>query len=444
MAFSSKNLHSGNMSLVKWATLFFLGVSCILFVTRAFNISPIATNSVQYISKIFLTTSWENTSATWIILDGTPGGGITIASLTSAVVLATDNYGKLLAAKSWSVYNFISGYVINWANSITWATPFWNWSSWITNNANIFNTGWNVGIGTDIPWYTLDVSGSANILRDVLIGGVLGVGVTPLDRYTLTVSGSIYSNWFISKWNGVSVSWNYSTAMGNTTQAIWDYSTAMGWGTKSVGSYSTAMWWWTQANGFNSTAMGNGTQAEWIWSTAMWWLTYADGNYSTAMGYHTTANSKSTATAMGSWTTAGGETSTAMGNGTQAIWDYSTAMGDNTIAAAINSFAVGIYNTWLSNSVFEIGIGTSSWARANAMTVLANGNVGIGTWATAPSAALTVAGGIRPVVVNLQNVCADTAHYPAGTLYYSSGHNSYCYCNNSNAWVLMGSGASCL
>ena len=387
MAFSSKNLHSGNMSLVKWATLFFLGVSCILFVTRAFNISPIATNSVQYISKIFLTTSWENTSATWIILDGTPGGGITIASLTSAVVLATDNYGKLLAAKSWSVYNFISGYVINWANSITWATPFWNWSSWITNNANIFNTGWNVGIGTDIPWYTLDVSGSANILRDVLIGGVLGVGVTPLDRYTLTVSGSIYSNWFISKWNGVSVSWNYSTAMGNTTQAIWDYSTAMGWGTKSVGSYSTAMWWWTQANGFNSTAMGNGTQA---------------------------------------------------------IWDYSTAMGDNTIAAAINSFAVGIYNTWLSNSVFEIGIGASSSARANAMTVLANGNVGIGTWATAPSAALTVAGGIRPVVVNLQNVCADTAHYPAGTLYYSSGHNSYCYCNNSNAWVLMGSGASCL
>lgn len=41
--------------------------------SQAFNISPVTRNAVQYISKIFLTTSGDNNSATGITLDGTNG-----------------------------------------------------------------------------------------------------------------------------------------------------------------------------------------------------------------------------------------------------------------------------------------------------------------------------------------------------------------------------------
>jgi hypothetical protein len=120
--------------------------------------------------------------------------------------------------------------------------------------------------------------------------------------------------------------------------------------------------------------MGYSSYAKAMASTAMGWVTWAIGQSSTAMG---------------EWATASGYSSTAMGEYTTASGDFSTAMGNNTTAPSGSETAIGAWNTtytpisktgWnASDRLFVIGNGTSSAATSNAVTVLKNGKVGIGT-----------------------------------------------------------------
>jgi len=136
-------------------------------------------------------------------------------------------------------------------------------------------------------------------------------------------------------------------------------------------------------SGQNSTAMGSTVTVSGNDSTAMGYLTNVSGAYSMAMGQGTLASGNANA-ALGNYTTASGRNSISMGN-------YSTA-------AAFADTAIGQYNvgggtatSWVSTDpVFEVGIGASAGAPANALTVLKNGNVGIGT--TAPATTLDVNG----------------------------------------------------
>jgi hypothetical protein len=59
----------GAKNILKNLTVFFLGMSCILFAVQAFNITPDANNAIMFIKTIFLTSSGSNTSATGIILE---------------------------------------------------------------------------------------------------------------------------------------------------------------------------------------------------------------------------------------------------------------------------------------------------------------------------------------------------------------------------------------
>lgn len=110
---------------------------------------------------------------------------------------------------------------------------------------------------------------------------------------------------------------------------------------------------------------GNGQHAEGIF-TSTW------GYGSHAQGYETKA-----------W----GRYSDAGGWGTRAIGWISTTRGYFTIANAFISTAIGRYNVgggspsaWIDGDpLFEIGMGTSAAATANAFTVLKRGSVGIGT-----------------------------------------------------------------
>ncbi|MCB0427415.1 MAG: tail fiber domain-containing protein [Flavobacteriaceae bacterium] len=233
----------------------------------------------------------------------------------------------------------------------------------------------------------------------------------------------------------------YSTAMGYNTEATDFAATALGLGTSAIGyastslghqttasgDYSTAIGYYSEASADSATAMGNGSHATASGATAMGHYTEATANYATAMGYFTEATASSaTATgfytnatgqnsvAMNYYTTALGENSVAMGESTAANGQNSTAMGYTTIASgftsmasghntlssgnyattfgvnikaesyndlAIGSFNVGggSYNSWIgTDPLFEIGNGLSESNRKNALTVLKNGNVGIG------------------------------------------------------------------
>jgi hypothetical protein len=179
---------------------------------------------------------------------------------------------------------------------------------------------------------------------------------------------------------------------------IGDYSTAFGYNCTASGTYSTASGSSCIASDFGSTAFGYNSIASGQASTAFGDNCIASGNQSTAMGSYSRATALHS-TAMG-YSSANGFWSTAMGNST-ANGYYSTSMGGGTRADSYYSTATGRYNTGLGNtttwvptdSLLEIGNGDSATARANALTVLKNGQTTLTNkeWkannAVAPSAA---------------------------------------------------------
>ena len=204
-----------------------------------------------------------------------------------------------------------------------------------------------------------------------------------------------------------------STAMGSFSDATGIISTAMGYSTTASGGTSTAMGYNTIASGDYSTAMGNSSNASGLISTAMGSITTASGDYSTAMGRATTAsgefstatgvgaNASGTAsTAIGRQTIASGYVATAIGHFTTASGNFSTTMGNSTKALSYAETAIGVHNTaytpnseteWIENDrLFVIGNGTAYNSLSNALTILKNGNTGLGT--DTPSALLHTSG----------------------------------------------------
>jgi len=183
-----------------------------------------------------------------------------------------------------------------------------------------------------------------------------------------------------------------STALGDSTTASGTLSTAMGFQTTASGALSTAMGYQTTASGEGTTAMGYQTTASQVAAVAMGYLTTASGAVSTAMGLFSTANGDNS-TAIGAEADANGDNSVAMGNYVVANGDNSIATGYLTIADACSETVIGANNTqasspnatyWIAlDRLFTIGNGQSASTKSDALVMLKNGNVGMGT--TAPT-----------------------------------------------------------
>ena len=215
-----------------------------------------------------------------------------------------------------------------------------------------------VGIGTDTPEFKLSLDDDGGILAE----GTVDSGAT------LYASGA-----------GARLIWYPKKAafrVGYVASSQWDnaslgnYSFAAGYNTTASGEHSTALGLNTTASGTYSTALGDSTTASGTYSTALGYNTTASGNNSTALGYNTTASGKRSM-AMGVWTLADAYCSVAMGH-----WNVGGGTAD----------------TWVDTEpLFEIGNGDGlggASSRANALTVLKNGNTGIGT--ATPQATLHV------------------------------------------------------
>ena len=115
-----------------------------------------------------------------------------------------------------------------------------------------------------------------------------------------------------------------------------------------------------------------------------------------AIGAGNTAATNSLAA--GNLTQATGQNSFAAGIGSSASGEDSAAFGDHTQAQGLGQFVVGSYNIPQGNpltagptdAIFTIGNGTDASHRANALTLLRNGNLGIGI--PVPSVPLEVQG----------------------------------------------------
>jgi len=201
--------------------------------------------------------------------------------------------------------------------------------------------------------------------------------------------------------SSVTASGQGSLAMGGSTTASGFYSTAFGNNTSASGSYSTALGINTTSGGGSSFSVGTGTNATGGASVAMGSGSNAIGDNSTAIGLSTNAGGL-VSTAIGNQTIASGSYSTAMGNQTIASGNYSTSIGESTKARSAFETVIGRWSTdytplsttvWnAADRLFVIGNGTGpAAASSDAMTILKNGNTGIGT--SAPGTRLHVVSG---------------------------------------------------
>ncbi len=249
----------------------------------------------------------------------------------------------------------------------------------------------NVGIGTVSPLARLHVADSAVVFS--AIGLVPGSPGNPPIQ-----GGGRRMMWYPDKaafragyvagnyWNRDSIG-IYSTALGYDNKAKGHSSFVAGNSNEATGDYSTALGYSSDARGNFSTVIGHFSIASGSQSVAIGYNLYSSGPSSTTLGASNWA-AGSESTAIGSFTNAFGSYSTAMGHRTKATGTIATSMGYYSFAKAFASTSIGMFNDTTDapdplssqpgDRIFQIGNGTANNARSTAVTVLANGNMGIG------------------------------------------------------------------
>lgn len=153
--------------------------------------------------------------------------------------------------------------------------------------------------------------------------------------------------------------------------------------TVTTGSVASAIGYTSEATGTYSFAFGD-------YSRAYQSKCFAGGNHSKAAAYSVALGNYCEATgsisvALGDASIAYGHKSYAIGVGTYTNVRMSTALGANNI------IMTGSRSDWISTDpLFAIGNGETSSSRSNALTILKNGNTGIGT--VSPQTTLDVNG----------------------------------------------------
>lgn len=247
--------------------------------------------------------------------------------------------------------------------------------------------GHEIGMGTTIPTASLHMVSPRGVLAEGSYdpnNAALFPTVTAGPRMHFITHKAAFRAGFTTtgKWEGNQLG-NFSAAFGNGTVASGDSSTAFGNGTLASSLASTAFGKNTAASGLHSLAGGSST--------------IASGEQSVALGVSTRAAGYSSV-AFGSYSESNGLCSIAQGVQAFANADCSMAIGSQTQADSYASVAIGRSNvgggnptTWVATDpVFEVGVGNGN-TLANALTVLKNSRVGIGT--PIPSVPLQVQGG---------------------------------------------------
>jgi trimeric autotransporter adhesin len=223
----------------------------------------------------------------------------------------------------------------------------------------------NVGIGTTTPTARLHVKDSS-----VLFSGSFGV-LVPSGNPPASGPGKRLM-WYADK---------AAFRVGTVTSTYWDkdsignYSIALGYDTKALGQASISIGAFSSARGAQSLALGNYCNSE--------------GDLSTSLGY-----------------------------GASAQGSVSMAVGYGVIARSYESTALGTYNDFIPGSstnnfvstdpLLIVGNGFADNIRSNAMMILKNGNVGLGT--NTPFQKLDISG----------NVCVNN-----NTIYLRDGNDFY-------------------
>lgn len=194
---------------------------------------------------------------------------------------------------------------------------------------------------------------------------------------------------------------NYSFAAGNGPKATGIASVSIGHNSQALAENAIALGYNSTANAANSVAIGENTSATGFHAVSIGQGTIAGGNNSFSMGLDATASGDNSL-AMGTSSTASQINSVAIGSNAYAPGIGAISLGQYTSAAASYSTSLGRFNNnfdvptgSLTDRLFQIGNGTGINQRSNAITILRNGNVGIGSNAVSPGYILDVDGRMR-------------------------------------------------
>jgi hypothetical protein len=217
---------------------------------------------------------------------------------------------------------------------------------WTTSGTNIYYNMGNVGIGTTSPLALLHTEGKGEGEGNVVFVGEY----KPYNPGNPPVSGAgTRMMWYPDK-----VAFRVGSAVGSD------------WDADNIGYGSFAAGEDTKASGAGSVAMGVGSDALGTYSTSIGYYNVASGHASVAIGWNTRA----------------------LGTGSIAL-GYAEAESCLSTALGINNIGGGDATTFIATDpLFEIGNSISPSQPHNAMTVLKNGYVGLGT--ASPAAGLHI------------------------------------------------------
>lgn len=224
---------------------------------------------------------------------------------------------------------------------------------------------------SDAPYYTLGTR--ENETQNYSSASAYDVGDM------VTYNGSVYicverittpESFTPSHWSSI-LKGNYSCAEGYGVIAQQMASHAEGGHTRAMGRYSHAEGYFSVASGMCSHVEGNAV-ASGTYSHAEG-TSYAIGGYAHAEGG---ANASGFTSHAEGGSTATGDWSHAEGDGSLASASCSHAQNFNTVAGYNYQTAIGKWNDNKSSNIFEIGIGTGSTDKKNALEINStNGNM---------------------------------------------------------------------
>jgi len=282
------------------------------------------------------------------------------------------------------------------------------------------------GTGANIFPFGIEKSSAVTALFQIdRNGGIYGFS----DAYTGTAST-------VSTTAGSKILWIPEVAAfraGYTSSTQWsisnlgNLSAAFGFDTRASGSQSMS-WGYNNISSANwSTSGGTGCTASGLSSFAIGESSVASGQTSTAIGFSATASGLYSTAFTGG--TASARNSMSNGSGSISSGDYCHTFGRGVLARSWAEFAIGTFNTDYTPSsttanvstdrVFSIGIGNDGSTRANAITVLKSGYVGLGTSAPTHQLELSTDDAYKPStalwgVISDQRVKTDILDYTKG------------------------------
>jgi hypothetical protein len=228
----------------------------------------------------------------------------------------------------------------------------------------------NIGIGTGAPLARLHVADSS-----VLFTGTYPLPSNPKAPPITSVGTRML--WYADK--GALFAGTIANPNGLPKDSLGINSFNTGYNNIASGDYAFASGYINKAKGNNTVVMGSSNTVTGISSMALGSLNLITGTNSKSLGV---SNSIS------------GNGSIAIGRNNTISGLKAIAIGEDLIVKTQNGFAIGAYNDSLgANKIFEIGNGFDDASRNNAVTVLANGNMGINT--KSPSQKLDIIGKIK-------------------------------------------------